>query len=313
MSNDLILHQYAMSPFAEKARLMLGFKGLAWDAVEVPAILPKPDVVALTGGYRRTPFLQIGADVYCDTALIARVLEARAPAPPLFPAVQPLAAAFAQWADGTLFWLAVVQAMQAGGAAVLLGQFSADERQAFAADRAAFTAGLRRPTPADAAAQLRQHLDALEAQLAARGGDGPGLLGRERSVADFAVAHCLWFIRRGGAPAAILAGRPRLAAWLDATLAIGHGPRRDIDSAEAIARARAAGGHAPVAVATGQGLAAGEPVTVSATDYGADPVAGTLVGLDDVSVTLRRDDERAGALQVHFPRQGFQIRKENKA
>ncbi|WP_235205783.1 glutathione S-transferase N-terminal domain-containing protein, partial [Cupriavidus sp. SK-4] len=52
---DIILHQYATSPFSEKVRLALGAKGLAWQAVEIPAILPKPDLLALTGGYRRTP------------------------------------------------------------------------------------------------------------------------------------------------------------------------------------------------------------------------------------------------------------------
>ena len=54
---DLILHHYDFSNFAEKARLMLGFKGLAWHAVTQPPILPKPDVTVLTGGYRRTPVI----------------------------------------------------------------------------------------------------------------------------------------------------------------------------------------------------------------------------------------------------------------
>jgi len=72
--NPLILHHYPVSPFAEKVRALLGFKKLAWQSVLIPMMMPKPDVVALTGGYRRTPILQIGADVYCDTALIARVL-----------------------------------------------------------------------------------------------------------------------------------------------------------------------------------------------------------------------------------------------
>ena len=78
---DLILHHYPGSPFSEKIRLVLGYKKLAWKSVIVPAIMPKPDVVALTGGYRKTPVLQLGADIYCDTALIARVLERLAPAP----------------------------------------------------------------------------------------------------------------------------------------------------------------------------------------------------------------------------------------
>ena len=41
---------------------MLGFKGLAWKSVEQPPILPKPDLTPLTGGYRRIPVLQEGAD-----------------------------------------------------------------------------------------------------------------------------------------------------------------------------------------------------------------------------------------------------------
>ena len=80
--SDLILHHYETSPFSEKMRLIFGAKGLAWQSVIVPAMLPKPDVMALTGGYRRTPFLQIGADIYCDTTLMCRVVEARAPQVP---------------------------------------------------------------------------------------------------------------------------------------------------------------------------------------------------------------------------------------
>ena len=71
----LIRHHYPTSPFAEKVRLMLGYKNLSWKSDVIPMVSPKPDVVALTGGYRKTPVLQIGADIYCDTALIADVLE----------------------------------------------------------------------------------------------------------------------------------------------------------------------------------------------------------------------------------------------
>ena len=44
--NDLILHNYASSPFSEKIRLILGHKKLPWKSVLVPPILPKPDVLA---------------------------------------------------------------------------------------------------------------------------------------------------------------------------------------------------------------------------------------------------------------------------
>ncbi len=308
--SDLILHHYAMSPFAEKARLMLGFKGLAWQSVHIPPVMPKPDVVALTGGYRKTPFLQNGADVYCDTALVARVLEARQPTPSLFPVSAPLAVPLAQWADSVLFQVAVVWARQPAGVAAILGNPSAETLKACAADRAAMRMGAGRPTLADGTAQLQGHLAAIDAQLRA---GGPWLLGASPSIADFSVGHCLWFIRRAGPVAHLLDAYAATNAWLDRLLAIGHGPAHEMSSAEAIAVAAASAGHAPVAVQPGLGFDAGQAITVAATDYGADAVAGTLVGLTPDTVTLRRTDPRAGTLHVHFPRVGFQIRKADPA
>ena len=40
--HELILHHYDASPFAEKARLMLGFKQLSWRSVDIPRISPSP-------------------------------------------------------------------------------------------------------------------------------------------------------------------------------------------------------------------------------------------------------------------------------
>ena len=82
---DLILHHFATSPFSEKVRIAFGIKRLPWKSVQIPSIMPKPDLMPLTGGYRRTPVLQIGADIYCDTQLIMLELEKRAPQPPLLP------------------------------------------------------------------------------------------------------------------------------------------------------------------------------------------------------------------------------------
>ena len=48
-------------------------------------VMPKPDLTALTGGYRKTPVLQIDADIYCDSQLIMRELERRHPSPSLYP------------------------------------------------------------------------------------------------------------------------------------------------------------------------------------------------------------------------------------
>ena len=69
---DIILHHYAISVFSERVRLAFGLKGVTWRSVSIPPMLPKPDLLPLTAGYRRTPVMQIGADIYCDTALITR-------------------------------------------------------------------------------------------------------------------------------------------------------------------------------------------------------------------------------------------------
>lgn len=306
--SDLILHHYPNSPFSEKVRLILGAKGLAWRSVTIPVVMPKPDVVALTGGYRKTPIMQVGADIYCDSALIARLLDARRPSPALYPASAPLAAPFAQWADFQLFWCAVTWTMQPAGAATMLGPDAATLGKQFAVDRAAMTSSMKRMTLADATVQLKAHLAAIDAQLAA---GGPFLFGREVSIADFSVAHSIWFIRRGGPVAAILDPYRSIGAWLDRMLAFGHAVNDAIDSADAIAIAAAATGHAPTEVQPGLGFEPGQAVNVSATDYGMDPVAGTLVGLTENEVVIRRTDERAGTLHVHFPRAGFQIRKDH--
>ena len=89
-STDIILHHYDPSPFSEKVRLMLGLKGLAWRSVQTPNMMPKPDLTPLTGGYRRAPVMQIGADVFCDSQVILAEIERRHP--------EPTAAIGAAWA-----------------------------------------------------------------------------------------------------------------------------------------------------------------------------------------------------------------------
>jgi glutathione S-transferase len=304
--NDLILHHYAGSPFSEKVRLVLGFKGLAWKSVTVPVILPKPDVVALTGGYRRTPFLQTGADIWCDTALMCRVIDRIAPEPPLYPAAAGgLQEAIAQWADTALFWTAVPYTMQPAGAQHLFAGAPPEVLKAFGADRAAMTAGMRRPTTVDAKAQLQTYLRRLARQLE----DGRAFLtGAAPCIADFSTAQSIWYIRRAPPVATVLAPFPAVLGWFDRVAAFGHGTHEPMTGADAIGIARAAT-PAETSVDAGQGFARGDEVTVTPTDYALDPVAGRLVGLADDEVAIERHDERAGRVVVHFPRIAYQLKK----
>jgi glutathione S-transferase len=305
---ELILHQYATSPFSEKIRAILGAKRLAWRAVDIPSILPKPEVVALTGGYRRTPVLQVGADIYCDTELIARVLDARAPTPPLYPARHAAAAiALAQWADATLFLASAVLFSQR---AVLEQLFAGHTQalQAFVADRSAMRKGApgRRPTALEARHLVQAFVRRFDAQLAL---GNAWLLGDVPTIADFSVYHALWFVRGAPVVRELLAPFEHVARWMQAMRAFGHGSPTPLSPIDAIEIARAATPLALEPASDSDELAPGAAVEVLPTDYAFDPVAGTLIlaGTDEIAV--RRVDPRAGELIVHFPRSGFEIRK----
>ena len=307
--SDLILHHYPMSPFSEKVRLILGHKQLAWKSVLIPSVMPKPDVVALTGGYRRTPFLQIGADIYCDTALICDVLEHRQPAPTLYPEHNKgIARVLAQWADSTLFWAAMAYTLSPKGAAVLFANQPPEVGQAFAADRGAMRAGMTTLRPGDATAAYNSYLRRLANMLH----EQPFLLGSAPCVADFAAYHPLWFTRViNPSLAGILDATPDVLAWMDRMAAFGHGHLAKLSSTEAIAIAAAAE-PAPLpdeAFQDEHGIPLGSRVTVAAESFGQEPTEGILRAASRTHYTLERSDERAGRLHVHFPRIGFVLRE----
>ena len=309
--SDIILHHYPTSPFAEKIRRVLAYKKLPWKSVLIPVIMPKPDLMPLTGGYRRTPVLQVGADVYCDTALICDVLERMAPEPALYPAaVVGQARLLAQWADSTLFWTVIGFVFQPAGLKSLFGDLSPEQLQAFSADRAAMRGNAPRMHPSDAAAALPQYLRWLDDMLA---GGAPYLLGQQASIADFAVYHCLWFLQNAKAVAGILGQYPRLPAWMETIAAFQHGAPEKISAEDALAVARE-GRTATVngAFFDTHGIALGAQVTVAPTDYALDPVAGELVVASEREYAVRRSDERAGTVVVHFPRIGYQLRAATK-
>jgi glutathione S-transferase len=306
--NDIVLHHYPASPFAEKARLMLGHKGLSWKSVFIPMVMPKPDVIALTGGYRKTPILQIGADIYCDTQLMAQVLDERAPGPALLPsALAGVAPPLAQWADATLFWAAMSHSTQSAGMAQMFAKATPQAMQSFAEDRKAMSAGMPRPRPADATGAYKTYLKRLAHMLQG----GPYLLGAQPSVADFAAYHPLWFTRtQTPVMASILEATPSVLAWMDRMAAIGHGTVERYNSAQAIELARN-GTPRPVdgeAFEDHHGIALGSRVTVAAESFGLEPTEGVLVAATADRYTLARDDERAGRVHVHFPRIGYALR-----
>ena len=311
---DLILHHYPTSPFAEKVRLVLGYKNLAWKSVLIPQIMPKPDVQALTGGYRKTPILQIGADIYCDTSLICDVLEHLAPTPSLYPEPgKGLARTLAQWADSTLFWAAMAYNLGPKGAADMFGNTPPEVAKAFGEDRRAMSGSMTRLRPADAAAAYKSYLRRLSDML----DDQPFLLGAVPTVADFACYHPLWFTRtRTPSVAGILDLTPAVVDWMARMAAIGHGTMEKFNAADALAVAAASTPHTLLTDSTFQdehGIPLGSLVTVAAESFGPEATEGELVAATRTHYTLRRTDERAGTVHVHFPRIGYVLKKAEAA
>jgi glutathione S-transferase len=303
---ELILHHYPESLFSEKARAMLNAKGLAWRSVIIPMIMPRPDTIPLTGGYRRTPVMQVGADVYCDTAAIAAWLDDKGSGPTFYPATSRLAAqTLARWIDTELFWGGVTIRFQPQNMAGFLADSEA--AAAFAKDRAAFSQGstIRQIPLGEALPRHQTFLAELEAQLS----DGRAyLFGAEWSIADFSAYHVLWFVHAGTPMADMLARHPAAQAWFERMRAFGAKKGERMSGAEALeVAAKSAPASVTQAMSDLPDIPLGALVDVGPTDYGVMPSRGELVHCDTASIIISRDHERTGRVNVHFPRHGFGV------
>lgn len=299
--NDLILHHYDLSPFAEKIRLALGVKGLAWRSVQTPMVLPKPDHFELTGGYRRVPVLQIGADVYCDTHLITRVLDQIQPSPPLSPpGLETVELAVSRWAE-TSFMMVILAYFGIGG--IFDEEFVEDRKKTMIPpgqdiDAASILVGTK-------LVQLRSNIERLEEMLS----DGrPFLLGDSVSAADLSAYHPLMMLGMHARTQAQLEGVERVAQWMARISKIGHGQVTPFDSAAAIAVAR----DAKPATYEGEpvvpdGMKIGDAVLVLPDEFGSGNVTGTLAPSGISEIAVRRSTERAGEVVVHFPREDYSL------
>jgi len=181
----IYLHHYPASLFSEKIRALLGFYKLTWQSVEISSIMPRPLLMPLSGGYRRTPVLQIDANVYADTKIICRALARHVEDNELYPAAHRFAAhRTADWADSTLFRVTVALNFRPEALLAMMGNFSEEEAAAFAKDRAELSgdAPIATLSPPAALAYLDHSLCELESSLAA---GTPFLFAERPCIADF--------------------------------------------------------------------------------------------------------------------------------
>jgi glutathione S-transferase len=298
---EIILHHYDASPFSEKVRVMLGLKGLAWRSVIQPIIMPKPDLTRLTGGYRRAPVMQIGADIYCDTQVILAEIEARTPEPRV---LRGPGWAVNFWAD-RLFFQATV--------AVVFGEIGDKVPREFIEDREKmsgrpFDMAAMKAAAGPMRAQWRGQAAWIEQGLAAAG-DFMG--GPTPALGDVAAYMNVWWLTRAAPEVAgrLLSGLTRTLAWRERMAGFGHGQRSEMSAADAL-KVAVTSAAAPVPEwdpADPSGLRPGDAVVVRADDYGRDPVEGRLVTVTPDRVVIARECGELDLLHVHFPRVGYSL------
>ena len=304
-----ILHHYPPSLFSEKIRVLLGYLNLEWQSVIIPPIMPRPDLMPLSGGYRKTPILQVGANVYCDTQIISRHLARTAGNTTLY--AQGFAAdQVARWADTELFRTVVALNFRPQALTAQMSQMSAADIEAFQQDRAQLSAGapIVSVDPGTAEANFLSLLGNLDASLA-----DDFLFGADPSIADFSLYHCRWFVANNEANASLMEGWSRVQAYLERMQQFGHGSYQEIGAADALTIGREAEPVTPadakVDAQLAGGLTAGDPVTVAADDYGKNPLTGSLVSCTRDEIVVLRHDPDAGAIMLHVPQIGFELRR----
>jgi len=301
---DIYLHHYPASLFSEKIRALLGYFGLTWHSVEIPNIMPRPLTMPLSGGYRRTPILQVGANVYCDTKIIAKGLARLASDDRLYREGF-VAHRVADWADTHLFQVVVALNFQPAAVASLMKDLSMEDITAFQKDRAELAQGASIVGfSADVALGFLHHaLGELDRRLEDR-----FLFGDEPTIADFSVYHCLWFLNQNEVNAPLLRSYLRVGDWMEAIAGFGHGTVCESSGEAALSGAKAQDPVDP-GIGCGDDLELGAEVAVTPVDYGKVPVHGSLVGHDPDEIVIARQAPEVGSVMNHFPSPGFELRR----
>ena len=303
-SPTLILHQYDISPFSQKAQKMMGLKELSWQSVEMPMIAPKPDVEALTGGYRGTPVLQIGRDVFIDNWMIARALDEFDASGPEINAQGGLREA-ALYAWGERLFTPLLHAALAAYQSEWDADFLADRKRVFP-DVDFETLDVSDP---DRRSQVRAYLGTVEAQL---GLDQDFLGGAQADSCDIHVWGMVWMIH-SALPALmpIVETFPRLTDWYERVSALGTGDREDV-KIDVAWQSLKDGPARPLPDTPDQEPLApwvGEVVDIAAGSADRGSASGRLLAVDHEQVVLGVEPISGEAAQVWFPRFGYHLRQ----
>lgn len=303
-SPKIILHHYTASPYSEKARLFLGYKQVAWQSVLTPPILPKPDLVPLTGGYRRAPVLQIGADIYCDTSLILKKLHSLFPDPSVSSGKDSDAADLLEYLIGSEIFVKVARFVL-GSNAKRLPEDLVEDRAKMHPNHA-FSRGNLEADVEYLHTVLSEFLPKFDSALGSKkffGGELP-------AFGDFTIYIIFWFLHTIRKLKPFISEKENLSEWFFRMKDFGSGTPEQIEAEEAI---RIAKSSVPVPLPEpkieNSGLAFGDEVLLSPDGYDREIISGKLIHSDRTGIVLSSENERVGKVQIHFPRIGYILRK----
>ena len=302
--SQVILHHYPLSPYSEKIRLALGLKGVSWNSVEIPAWTPRPKLTPMTGGYRRTPILQVGAQFYCDTLHILRAIEELGSSGSLYPKGQEgLAKAVGWWIERGSFMNAVC---------LTIGNMPGLPQELIEERRPLFRINLDPEALRPKRAMYLQRVNAHIAWLAEVLADGRKFIfGTGPSAADLSAYHPIWFARQnaGSEVNELISFATVIDPWYKRVAAVGQGKFSAMTPDQAIEVAKVSEPSEPdewSSEATNVGLRRGDWVSVTPDDYG-NSVYGSILSWTPDEIIIRHEDPSVGKVNLRFPRVGFDV------
>ena len=303
---EIILHHYELSTFSEKIRVAFGLKSLAWRSVDTPPAPPRPLLMPLTGGYRRIPVLQVGADIYCDTNIILPTLERLHPTPTLYPGGSEGVARGLSFAWERAMWIPTIGVISNFIGDMFPAEFIRDRKEGY------LGIDISKAAMAPSLPLNLQRLHAQYAWLKSALADGRKFIfGDVPSALDLTCYQTTFLMRKNCPPEVdTMAGLAPLVGWYGRIAAIGYGQPQPMRAEDAFAAAKAASPAPITHLKPGgdpSGLRAGQKVTVTPDDNARVPVSGTLVGADASELVIHRRDPEVGDVNIHFPRLGFEV------
>ncbi|KAI8061197.1 hypothetical protein BC940DRAFT_370807 [Gongronella butleri] len=304
----IVLHWYPPSPFANKIAWILNYKQVEYKTVLIKMIEPRPLRRPLDAGYRKTPILQIGNQVFCDTKAIIEELEARFPSPPLFPKTRHGESTTnsswgLSWYLETSLFLAVPTQFNLD----LMPAALLEDRAKFAGKE--FDADAFRARQAFLKVELEAQIRQIYKNLPALRNDGSAdwVLGTDTPTgADFSLGMITLFLQNIIGPDFVEQKYPALLKHFEKVAEAGKheltAELPELDAADALTIAKQEQSTVVPLLENGKDLfKIGQKVTVTPTDSGRAAAIGELVVLTDSRVTIKHQDDRTGVVYTHFP------------